>query len=113
MAQRVHTFLKQHSLAVLFSFCILFGCCAATVAAFTFQLDHTRIIANSPSDFSEIWSLATSSKSSQRELFPNQRSLSFTTSTVLTDHTLSIRHRERQDMPLFQNKKLKNPSLYR
>ena len=84
MAQRVHTFLKQHSLAVLFSFCILFGCCAATVAAFTFQLDHTRIIANSPSDFSEIWSLATSSKSSQRELFPNQRSLSFTTSTVLT-----------------------------
>lgn len=84
MAQRLRTFLKQHGLAVLFLFCILLGCGASVFAASTFRLDHTRIVANSLSDFSEGWVWEDSENSFPQKPFTKKKTLFLTGSAVLT-----------------------------
>ncbi|MDD6174903.1 MAG: GGDEF domain-containing protein [Firmicutes bacterium] len=83
MAQRIGMFFRRHGLAALLSLCILSGI-GTVAAAFTFQMDDTRITMSRPSDFSGNWSLAGSGTSSLSELFSDHGTLFITAPTVLT-----------------------------
>ena len=83
MAQRIGTFFQRHGLAMLLSLCILSGI-GTVAAAFTFQMDDTRITMSRPSDFSGNWSLAGSGTPVPSELFSDHGTLFITAPTVLT-----------------------------